>query len=53
MNVFANVKISDVLTPNLNFKKIWRSAISLFIMLTGDSFYEIQKAVSKGRRIDF
>jgi hypothetical protein len=53
MNVFADILITDTLTPNMNFQTIGNSILTLFIMSTGDSFYEILKAVSKDNRIDY
>jgi hypothetical protein len=41
MNVFAEILITDTLTPNMNFQTIGNSILTLFIMSTGDSFYEI------------
>jgi hypothetical protein len=41
MNVFAEIMITDTLTPNMNFQTIGNSILTLFIMSTGDSFYEI------------
>lgn len=49
MNFFATVKFNGPMTDNLNFMTVHNSAISLFVMHTGNNFYELSNAVSKER----
>ena len=46
MNFFSQVKLNGIMTNHLNFQTIWNSAISLFVMSTGNYFYELTHEVS-------
>jgi hypothetical protein len=53
MNYFSTVKYSETMTDNLNFKTVWNSAVSLYIMATGNNLYELSIASGKSNSIIF
>lgn len=53
MNYFAMVKFNGPMTDNLNFMNVGNSAISLFVMHTGNNFYELSNAVSTEKSVKF
>ena len=46
MNFFADVMFNGPMVDNLNFKSVPSSAVSLFVMHTGNYFYELSNAVA-------
>ena len=53
MNYFATIKFNGPMTDNLNFMNIGNAAISLFVMHTGNNFYELSNAVSSKHTVIF
>lgn len=53
VNFFAQVKISDPLNEHLNFKNIGNAYLTLFVMGTGDNFFEIVNAMSRQKSVNF
>ena len=53
MNYFATVKFAGPMTSNLNFMDVPHAALSLFVMHTGNNFYELSSAVSLGAEINY
>ena len=53
MNFFATVKFNGPMTDNLNFKSVPQAAISLFVMHTGNNFYELSNAVMVKNSVKF
>ena len=53
MNYFATVKFNGPMTDNLNFMNVANAAISLFVMHSGNNFYELSIAVSTPRSVNF
>ena len=53
MSFFAEVKFNGPMTNNLNFMSVQNAAISLFVMHTGNNFYELSNAVSSSKSVSF
>ena len=53
MNIFADIQLNDPLSANLNFKTIQGTAITLFMLSTGETFYEFMNAFAREMSITF
>ena len=53
MNFFSTLKFSGPLTTNFHFMNVFDSAVVLYVMQTGNDFYEVYKAASKDNDILF
>lgn len=51
MNYFSTIKFNEPMHDHLNFLTVAYSALSLFVMHTGNNFYELSTAVSLGKSV--
>lgn len=50
---FSEVMYSGPMTNNLNFDSTWNSAMALFIMQTGNNFFELSNAAAMELALEF
>ena len=53
MDLFADLKLNPPISENMNYQTIFRSSLTLFVMSTGEAFYDFMSASNREQSIVF
>ena len=53
MDLFADTMLNFPLNDNLNYQNIFSSALTLFVMSTGEAFYDFMNATKREKSVIF